>query len=202
MKLLIFSDIHSDLQALEKLLAIDADAYFAAGDLVSFGLGLDRCGEVLKTRAGKVWVLPGNHESANQIAHLCRKYGLYDFHGQTTRMGGRQVAGLGYSNPTPFNTPGEYSEEEMARRLEPFAGLDPLILVCHCPPYGSTLDQIGPRVHAGSTSIRDFLLKNQPGYFFCGHIHEAAGATEQIGSTYAVNAGKRGYLLELEEISQ
>jgi Icc-related predicted phosphoesterase len=34
------------------------------------------------------------------------------------------VAGLGYSNPTPFNTPGEYSEKELAARLAGFAGAD------------------------------------------------------------------------------
>ena len=35
-RLLVFSDIHNDRQALERLLDIDADYYFAAGDLVSW----------------------------------------------------------------------------------------------------------------------------------------------------------------------
>ena len=121
MKLLIFSDIHGDLQALEKLLATEADYYIAAGDLSTWGRGLDRCGEILKSRGDRVYVLPGNHESAGQIAALCREYGLNDFHERTLRLGEWTVAGLGYSNPTPFNTPGEYSERELAERLEPFA---------------------------------------------------------------------------------
>ena len=41
MKLLIFSDIHCDLKALERLMATEADYYFAAGDLVNWGRGLE-----------------------------------------------------------------------------------------------------------------------------------------------------------------
>ena len=38
----------------------------------------------------------------------------------------------------------------------------------------------------------------QPEYFFCGHIHEAAGASVEIGKTHARSVGKAGYLLELD----
>jgi len=197
MKLLIFSDIHGDMRALERLVETEADYYVAAGDLVNFGRGLDRCGEILRRRAGHVYVLPGNHETAAQTAGLCREFGLHDFHEQHAEWGGYQVAGLGYSNPTPFNTPGEYSEAELARKLAPFAGLSPLVLICHCPPHGTALDCIRNGVHGGSTAVRDFLAREQPEYFFCGHIHEAAGARVQLGKTQAMNVGKQGYLLEL-----
>ena len=50
MKILVFSDIHGDYRALERLMDIEADYYFAAGDLVSWGRGLDRCGEILQRR--------------------------------------------------------------------------------------------------------------------------------------------------------
>ncbi|MGH9660274.1 MAG: metallophosphoesterase family protein [Bryobacteraceae bacterium] len=196
MKALIFSDIHSDHRALEALVARDADFYFAAGDLVSWARGLDRCGEILKARADKVRVLPGNHESADQIASFCAQYGFHDFHGRTETLGGFHFAGLGYSSPTPFNTPGEYTDDEIARRLEAFAGLKPLVLVCHAPPLGTPLDRVREGVHAGSRAVRDFIEKRQPRYFFCGHIHEAEGVETRMGETFAVNAGKRGYLLE------
>ena len=71
MKLLFFSDIHSDLKALERLVNMEADYYFAAGDLVSWARGLDNAGEILKRRAGKTFVIPGNHESAADVAALC-----------------------------------------------------------------------------------------------------------------------------------
>ena len=198
MKLLIFSDIHGDLQTLDRLMDTDADYYVAAGDLVNFGRGLERCGEILQRRADRVYVLPGNHETAAQISGLCRDFGLHDFHEQHAHWGQYHVAGLGYSNPTPFHTPGEISEEELSRKLEPFAGLSPLVLICHCPPYGTQLDRIGKDKFAGSTAVRDFLQREQPAYFACGHIHEAAGVRVAMGRTQAMNVGKQGWLLELE----
>jgi Icc-related predicted phosphoesterase len=198
MKLLIFSDIHGDLGALARLMETEADYYVAAGDLVNFGRGLERCGEILARRADRVYVMPGNHETAAQIAGLCRDFGLHDFHEQYAQWGRYQIAGLGYSSPTPFHTPGEYSEGELARKLEAFTGLTPLVLICHCPPHGTALDQVRPGLHAGSTAVRDFLLREQPEYFACGHIHEAAGTRVKIGETQAMNVGKQGWLLELE----
>ena len=198
MKLLIFSDIHNDWKALERLLATDADYYIAAGDQVTWARGLDRCGEILQRRADRVYVLPGNHESTDDVTRLCTRHGLHDFHERHIAVGNWQVAGLGYSNPTPFNTPGEYSEHQLEERLTRFAGLAPLVLICHAPPYGTALDQIRPGLHAGSTAVREFVEKHQPAYLFCGHIHEAEGVEVRIGKTLAVNVGKRGYLLELD----
>ena len=198
MRLLLFSDIHNDWNALERLLDIEADLYISAGDQVSWAKGLERCGEILQSRGDRVYVLPGNHESAADIAGMCARFGLHDFHGQRLQLGRWHIAGLGYSNPTPFDTPGEYTETELAERLGRFSGLDPLVLVCHAPPYGTALDQIRPGVHAGSKSVRHFIETDQPEYFFCGHIHEAEGVAMEMGNTRAWNVGKKGYLLELD----
>lgn len=194
---LIFSDIHSDARALEKLMAIDADYYFCAGDLVSWQRGLDKMGQIMEPRADRMYVLPGNHETENDIARLCGRYGFTNFHGGTLKAGDVFIAGLGYSSPTPFETPGEYSEQELASRLQKFADLKPLVLICHAPPLNTKLDRVRDGLHAGSSAVREFIEKYQPREFFCGHIHEAEGQVEQIGATRARNVGKRGYLLEL-----
>src|SRR5215472_9895840 len=122
MRLLIFSDIHGDKAALEKLMNTEADYYFAAGDLANWGRGLDQLGPIMEKRADRMYVIPGNHESESDIAGFCRKYGCHDFHGKTMKIEGNTIAGLGYSNPTPFNTPGEYSEDELAMRFAKFSG--------------------------------------------------------------------------------
>jgi Icc-related predicted phosphoesterase len=196
-KLLIFSDIHSNHKALERLMEIEADYYFAAGDLVNWARGLDPCGKIMQPRGERVYVLPGNHESATQIAEFCAQFGFHNFHEQTVHIGKHHVAGLGYSSPTPFDTPGEYSEAELAERLAHFDSLDPLVLICHAPPHGTALDRVRDGLHAGSRSVRDFVDRRQPEYLFCGHIHEAEGVEIALGKTKAVNVGKRGYLLEL-----
>jgi Icc-related predicted phosphoesterase len=201
-KLLVFSDIHSDARALERLMAIEADYYFCAGDLVNFSRGLDAMGEILKKRAERVYVIPGNHESARQITDLCARFGLNDFHGGRVELDGFHVVGLGYSNITPFETPGEYTEEELETRLHEFDGLKPMIAICHVPPHGTMLDRITNLRHAGSTAMRDFVRREQPRFFFCGHIHEAGGAQEKLGETSAMNVGRKGYLLDLEKQAQ
>ncbi len=178
-------------------MAVDADLYLCAGDLTNFGRKIDEAGEVMKGRAGKVRVIPGNHETEPQVEAFCQKFGFESFHGHSFSFAGQRIAGLGYSNPTPFETPGEYSEEEIARRLAEFDTVRPTLVVCHCPPYGTALDRMRSFRHAGSTAIRDFLVRVQPEYFFCGHIHEAAGVAERLGETKAMNVGKEGYLLDL-----
>jgi len=196
MKLLIFSDIHNDAKALEKLMDVEADYYVAAGDLVSWARGLDKMGPIMEGRAERMLVLPGNHESERDIASLCTRFGFTNFHGSSVELDGFHVAGLGYSNPTPFNTPGEYTEEELAVRLDKFADLKPLVLICHAPPLDTPLDRVREGLHAGSNAVRKFIEKHQPKYFFCGHIHEAEGRVFEMGETRAQNVGKKGYLLE------
>jgi hypothetical protein len=198
LRLLVFSDIHNDWKTLEHLLSVEADYYIAAGDQVTWSKGIERCGQILRARGDKVYVLPGNHESAEQVAGMCARHGLHNFHERHFQAGRWHVAGLGYSNPTPFNTPGEYSEPQIADRLARFAELDPLVLICHAPPYGTPLDQIRPGLHAGSRSIAEFIERRQPAWFLSGHIHEAEGATVEIGRTRARSVGKKGYLLELD----
>jgi Icc-related predicted phosphoesterase len=196
-RLLVFSDIHNDARALERLMAIEADAYFAAGDLVNWGRGLDKMGEIMKPRSGRVYVLPGNHESDGDIAAFCSRFGFVNFHGGVLEIEGATVGGLGYSTPTPFDTPGEYSEEEMAERLSKFSGLKNLVMICHAPPLDTALDRIHQGLHAGSRAVRDFIEREQPSHFFCGHIHEAEGAVVQMGATRGMNVGKKGFLLEV-----
>ena len=201
MKLLIFSDIHGDLRSLERIAGQPADIYIAAGDLSNFGRALDRCGEVLQPLGERLWVLPGNHETCDETRAFCERFGFVDFHRRVRALpsatGVTQWAGLGYSNITPFNTPGEYSEDEISKALNVFDGVKPLYLVVHFPPLGTTLDEFAPGKHAGSPTLRIWVERAQPVYLFCGHIHECAGRSDRIGTTQCFNVGKQGYTLEI-----
>jgi uncharacterized protein len=197
MKILIFSDIHGDIRALEKIVAQPADVYIAAGDLSNFGKGLDRCAAVLAPLSERLWVLPGNHETHEQTAAFCKQHGFVDFHRQVRTLGATHWAGLGYSNITPFDTPGEYSEEEITGALTAFDNLRPLYLVVHFPPHGTKLDEFTSGKHAGSPALRKWVERAQPRYLFCGHIHETAGRNDSIGTTQCFNVGKQGYSLEI-----
>ncbi|HKV05255.1 MAG TPA: metallophosphoesterase [Candidatus Acidoferrales bacterium] len=201
MKILIFSDIHGDLRALARIVAQPADLYIAAGDLATFGKGLDRCGEVLKPLGQRLWVLPGNHETHDQTRAFCQRFGFVDFHRQVRPLESAGVvtqwAGLGYSNITPFHTPGEYTEEEIADALAAFDGIQSLYLVVHFPPRDTKLDEFAPGKHAGSPALREWVDRARPARLFCGHIHETAGLTDRLGATECVNVGKEGHAIEI-----
>jgi uncharacterized protein len=196
-KILIFSDIHGDIRTLEKTVAQPADIYIAAGDLSNFGKGLDRCADAFAGLGERLWVLPGNHETHEQTSAFCKQHGFVDFHRQVRSLGATRWAGLGYSNITPFDTPGEYSEEEIANALAAFDNVRPLYLVVHFPPLGTKLDEFAPGKHAGSPTLREWVERIQPVYLFCGHIHETAGQSDRIGATQCFNVGKHGYTLEI-----
>ncbi|MDR2800217.1 MAG: metallophosphoesterase family protein [Desulfovibrio sp.] len=139
---------------------------------------------------------------------------------------GVYALGLGASTPTPFRTPSEYSEEVMAgwldeaygRALELFAaeragvrgdpagreegfpepaGEPVLVLVSHCPPYGTACDRLGGGHPAGSRAVRAFIEERRPDLCVCGHIHEAR-AEDVLGRTRILNPGPLsggGYVL-------
>ena len=196
MKVLIFSDIHNDLRALARIVARPADLYICAGDLATFQKGLDKCGQALQTLGEKLWVLPGNHETHDDIRELCGRFGFVDFHRRIIQTGGAIWAGLGYSNITPFQTPGEYTEEQISEALAEFNGIAALHLVIHVPPHNTRLDEFAPGKHAGSAALRAWAEREQPRYLFCGHIHETAGLSDALGATQCINVGKEGYLFE------
>lgn len=197
MKILIFSDTHGDMRALERVVAQPADVYIAAGDLSNFAKGLERCGEILKPLGERLLVLPGNHETHEQTKAFCTKFGFVDFHRQARMLGGTNWAGLGYSNITPFKTPGEYTEPEIAEALSHFVGMEQLYLVVHFPPRDTKLDEFAEGQHAGSPTLRAWIEHEKPLYLFCGHIHETAGMTDRLGTTHCVNVGKEGYTIEV-----
>ena len=192
MKIIVFGDIHNDLEALKKILVKKADIYICHGDLSNLGEGLEKTGEILASLKQKLWLMPGNNETWEQIQTLCQRYGFVDFHQKVIQKYGLVFAGLGYSTPTPFNTPGETSEEEFAEALENFAGCQNFCLVAHNPPKDSQLDIIQGDVHVGSEKLREFIEKNKPLYFFSGHIHENEGKIQRIGQTTCFGVGKKG----------
>jgi hypothetical protein len=148
-----------------------------------------------------LWVLPGNHETHAETQAFCEQFGFVDFHCKVRALEGQNGVthwgGLGYSNPTPFNTPGEYSEDQIARLLEQFENIAPLHFVVHFPPLNTAVDCIRAGKHAGSRTLRAWVERAQPAALYCGHIHEAAGATDRLGNTPMFNVGKAGHAVEL-----
>jgi Icc-related predicted phosphoesterase len=117
-----------------------------------------------------------------------------------------EMISLGYSNPTPWKTPRECSEQELRDRIETLTSqvenMGNCIFNFHCPPKDSGLDVV-PRLDtsvyppkpiptetmsAGSEAVREAIEKHQPLLGLHGHIHESKGSTE-IGRTLCINPG-------------
>jgi len=138
--------------------------------------------------------------------------------------GGIEMLSLGASNPTPWKTPREYTEEVLEGKLMSLLNRvkDPksAIFNIHVPPYNTLLDMApllddelrvvtkGGRivfVHVGSKSVRRVIEKSQPLIGLHGHIHESKGV-EKLGRTLCFNPGSeygegflRGVLINLEK---
>ena len=130
-----------------------------------------------------------------------------------------------WTNPTPWKSPRETTEERLAQMIELMTGkvqgMDSCIFNLHCPPYDTPLDvapeldeNLKPKVsggggvstiHVGSLAVRQAIEKNQPLLGIHGHIHESRGFAK-IGRTLCLNPGSeysegilRGAIINLDE---
>jgi Icc-related predicted phosphoesterase len=175
MKILAFSDIHSSEEALDGLRRLNAkeefDAIICAGDITNRG-PLSFAKDLIELFPKNFYFVHGNMDSQNIVDEL-RLYPGY-IHGKKIRFFEYNLIGLGGSNPTPFSTPSEYSETQLASILENTGGNYNSILVSHTPPKGF-FDVVGENQHVGSEAVLNFINKTKPLIVFCGHIHEHFG---------------------------
>jgi Icc-related predicted phosphoesterase len=135
---------------------------------------------------------------------------------------GMEMLSTGYTNVTPWDTPREYSEDQIRERLKGMTGRlehpETAIFNIHAPPYNSRLDTApllgqdlkvktaaGAQMTApvGSVAVREAIENVQPLLTLHGHIHESGGSVT-IGRTTAINVGSeygegilRGVLLTI-----
>ncbi|OGO51836.1 MAG: hypothetical protein A2V84_12315 [Chloroflexi bacterium RBG_16_70_13] len=120
------------------------------------------------------------------------------------------MVSMPYVNRTPWNTPREADEPEIAERIDRVAGgfgdHGKVIFNFHAPPVDSTLDTCPmldastdppsqvvrggqPVLYgAGSTAIRAAIERYQPMLGLHGHIHESQAAA-RLGRTVCINPG-------------
>jgi uncharacterized protein len=118
---------------------------------------------------------------------------------------------VGLSTPTPWDTPREANEEEIARVIEAEVATVPDVGRCvfnlHCPPKDTPIDtclklEIRPgelprpireggrfvTTGGGSVAVREAIERYQPLVGLHGHIHESGGRF-RIGRTQTFNPG-------------
>lgn len=181
--------------------------------------------ERLKPLGVKAYISPGNDDDFVVDQVLTSADYIIDPEEQVVEVApGISMLSLGYSNPTPWNSPRELSEVELGRRLEDLAKQMPANQVTlwnvHVPPIDTPIDQAAKldanlkpivqggqvaMIGVGSTAVRDLIMKCQPTVGLHGHVHESAGAI-RLGKTTCINPGSeysdgilRGALLSIDE---
>ena len=195
MRILAFTDFHGNQEAYrhaKKLIANEKpDFVIVAGDLINYDS--NRAKQLLldlATVEHPVYFVPGNMDG-RELGDWAGGENVRALHVRCKNNQGVSLIGLGGSPHGPFRTVFEYSEEEAETLLEKAAkncGSGLLILVSHCPPKNTKVDQVSSGEHIGSIAVRRFIEKTAPTLVVSGHVHESQG-TDTIGSTTIVNTG-------------
>lgn len=189
-----FGDVHNGTGKLAEITDLQAaDGIILTGDL-TFNGGRAAALKVLEAVEAYNRVLAGQIGNMDrpEVTGLLRERGV-NLHGEAVRLRPEVTAiGVGGSNRTPFDTPSEFSEEEIAallrQGLAAAGDYERLILVAHAPPLNTACDRLTGGSHAGSRAVREFIEAVQPDLCLCGHIHEARGM-DMIGDTPVINPG-------------
>jgi Icc-related predicted phosphoesterase len=186
--------------------------------------------EKLRDTGVNVYITGGNDDPP-YIEQIIRSSNfVIDPEGQVTTIDGKyEMVSLADSNPTPWKTPRECTEEELEKKIESMISKVKDVKKCifnfHVPPKDSTIDtapkldaSVSPpkyvvesgvqiMVGVGSSAVRRTIEKHQPTLGLHGHIHESRGAIK-IGRTLCLNPGSeygegilRGVIVTLKDDS-
>jgi uncharacterized protein len=163
--------------------------------------------ERLRPAGIRCYVSPGNDDDREVAEIIDSARWVENPEGKIVDVAGHEMISWGWSNPTPWDTPREQSEEELGAHLAAMASKlrDPegSIFNLHCPPYRSGLDDApaldetlkpvtsGGQLQllpVGSTAVRAAIERYQPLLGLHGHIHDCR-AMKRIGRSMCINPG-------------
>jgi Icc-related predicted phosphoesterase len=168
--------------------------------------------ERLKDASIQCYVTGGNDDGA-YVKDILSKHEplVVDPEDKVVKIDDFEMVSCGYSNPTPWHTPREVSEEELAKMIDNmFVQIEDTkncIFNAHAPPKDLGLDscpKLDTSVYppkpitarggipvffgAGSLAVYKAVEKYQPMLALHGHIHESRGAL-RLGRTLCINPG-------------
>jgi Icc-related predicted phosphoesterase len=172
----------------------------------------------------RCFISPGNDDILDLDPILSDSQYVVNPEGRVVTIDGEhEMITLGYTNHTPWNSPREVDEDDLAGRISAMAdkvgNMKSAIFNVHVPPIDTPIDS-APRVDktlkvvvkaghvemisAGSSASREAILKYQPMLGLHGHIHESRGMVK-LGRTLCANPGSeygegilRGFLADLD----
>ena len=197
-RILAFSDLHTDLGQARRLAqrSAEADVVLGVGDFASVHSGLAETIDALRAIEAPAVLVPGNNETEEALREACADWEkAVILHGEDTEIEGVTFFGLGAGIPvTPWEWSFDLTEEAAAELLE--ACPEGCVLAVHSPPRGH-VDVSGAGTHLGSEAVLRAIERRRPRLALCGHIHESWGRQSRIGATPVINLGPEGTMLEV-----
>jgi Icc-related predicted phosphoesterase len=198
MKILAFSDLHTDLAQGSRLveMSTQADVVVGAGDFASVHSGLEETIDALKPIERPTVLVPGNNETEDALRVACSGWPAATvLHGEGTEIDGVSFYGLGAGVPvTPWDWSFDLDESQATEMLAELPS--DAVLVVHSPPRGHVDSDSSDR-HLGSKAILEAIEAKQPRLAVCGHIHDSWGQESAIGATPVRNLGPAGTMLDV-----
>ena len=198
-KILAFSDLHSNVDATRAIVheSTDADLLIGAVDLGNFGQGVDDVIATLRQAICPTVLIAGNHDNLEHLRTACTGWqDCHVLHAETVSLAGLTIFGLGAE--IPRRNPADWNFALTEHAAAPLLARCPdgALLVTHMPPFGHADQQRDGR-HDGSHAVAESIAARQPALSLCGHVHSAWGTSGQIGKTPIHNLGPKPNWYEL-----
>jgi len=144
----------------------------------------------------KVVLIPGNHESVSTIEMLSEIYKVKNLHNDYLIIGDVGIFGLSGVTIGFSALSEEEIFENLKKNFEKIKHLPKKIMLTHGHPSDTMMEKFS-RFVTGSQGVKRAIDLLKPEIAICGHVHEAEGIEEKVGSTRLINVGKSGKIIEL-----
>jgi Icc-related predicted phosphoesterase len=201
----------TDPEEVERLTAEPArrNAIFLRLQLETLTRWVRLADERLRGSGTRLFMMLGNDDDPALEEPLRGSSVVVEAEGGVRDLGdGLTMLSVGFSNPTPWNSPRELEEDQLYERIIGLArdvpAMDRCLFNLHVPPVDSGLDQAAKldadlrpvagfasgyvSFGAGSTASRRAIEAHQPMAGLHGHIHESGGMAK-VGRTPCFNPG-------------
>src|SRR3989338_2314949 len=200
LKIFAASDIHGDTKLAETLAKKaekeNVDLVVLCGDLTyaeSSTKGI--IGPFVKKNK-KVLLIPGNHETVATADFLATMYNATNLHAYSVKVKDVGFFGCGSANIGAFQLNETEIFDTLKKGFNYVKDTKKKIMITHVHPSNSLIERF-TSIFPGSKGVEKAIKEMKPDIVLCGHVHEAEGIEEKIGSTKIINVGRSGRILEI-----
>jgi uncharacterized protein len=195
LRILAIGDIHGDSsrtkKIAEKAKKSNIDLIILAGDILS-PIKTKNLIKPLKDIKKDILILPGNHETFEEIDFLSKIYNMKNLHSYALKQ--NNIGFFGAGGAIEFNTTEKEIMEVLKKGHNHIKNMKKKIMITHMHPKDSKSEFSGI---PGSKSIKKAINTFKPDFLIHAHIHEGEGLEEKIGKTKIINVGRKGKIIEI-----